>query len=278
MNKLVIVRGGGDIATGTIHRLHKCGFSVLVLETKAPSSIRRNVSFSEAVYEGEVSIEDVTAKHVTTLEEALHCFENSTIPVMIDEEATIINQLRPSILIDAILAKKNLGTNRSMAEITIALGPGFCAGQDVDAVIETMRGHNLGRIIYTGTAMEDTKTPGNIGGYTTERVMYSPVAGSICNIKNIGDLVAKDEVIATIDETPIKASIPGILRGIIKNGYYVPKGFKIADIDPRYSEQANCFTISDKSRCIAGSVLEAIFVLNNTKLNDPLDITMFTKR
>lgn len=261
-NNIIIVRGGGDIATGTIHRLHNCGFSVLVLETKKPSSIRRKVSFSEAIYDGEITIEQVRAKYVKTIDEAMTCFKENVIPVMIDEAADIVAQVKPKVLVDAILAKRNVGTNRDMANITIGLGPGFTAGKDVDAVIETMRGHNLGRIIYEGSAMENTGVPGNIGGFTKERVIYSPAAGTIKNIHHIGDLVEQGEVLAHIGDTPVLASICGVLRGLIRDGYTVTKGFKIADIDPRYSEKDNCFTISDKARCIAGSVLEAIFYLS----------------
>lgn len=262
---IIVVRGGGDIATGTIHRLHNCGFSVLVLEVSNPSSIRRKVSFSEAIYDKEITIENVSAKYVKTLEEANLCFSNRVVPVMVDETAKILKTIRPTVIIDAILAKKNIGTARNMADITIGLGPGFKAGQDVDAVIETMRGHNLGRIIYDGIAMENTGIPGNIGGFTKERVIYSPVAGVIKNEKQIGDIVEKNDILAYVNDTPILASISGVLRGIIRDGYKVTNGFKIADIDPRYSEKNNCFTISDKARCIAGSVLEAIFYLKNNK-------------
>lgn len=264
-NNIIVVRGGGDIATGTIHRLHNCGFSVLVLETKNPSSIRRKVSFSEAIYDGWTTIEQVRAKYVKTMDEAKLCFKDNIIPVMIDENADIIKQVQPKVLIDAILAKKNLNTNRNMADITIALGPGFRADEDVDAVIETMRGHNLGRIIYKGAAMDNTGVPGNIGGFTKERVIYSPAAGNIKNQHQIGDLVEKGAVLAHVGDTPVLASISGVLRGIIRDNYFVTKGFKIADIDPRYSEKENCFTISDKARCIAGSVIEAMFFLNNKR-------------
>lgn len=262
---IIVVRGGGDIATGTIHRLHNCGFSVLVLEVSNPSSIRRKVSFSEAIYDGEITIENVTAKYVKTLDEVNLCFANHIIPVMIDETAKILESIEPKVLIDAILAKKNIGTTRGMAEITIGLGPGFTAGEDVDAVIETMRGHNLGRIIYDGVAMKNTGIPGNIGGFTKERVIYSPVAGIIKNQRQIGDIVEKDDILAYVDDTPVLASISGVLRGIIRDGYAVTNGFKIADIDPRYTEKENCFTISDKARCIAGSVLEAMFYLKHNK-------------
>lgn len=163
---------------------------------------------------------------------------------------------------DAILAKKNLGTTKDMAPLTIGLGPGFCAGADVDAVIETKRGHNLGRIIRQGSAYPNTGIPGIIGGYGAERVIHAPAAGRMKNRSKIGDIVEAGQVLAVIEgedgSTEVSATIDGLLRGLIRDDYPVTKGFKIADIDPRKEELANCFTISDKARCIAGSVLEVI--------------------
>ena len=237
MNKCVIVRGGGDIATGTIYKLVKSGFQVLVLEVEKPSAIRRNVAFCQAVYEGKFTVEDMTCVLVSTIEEA--------------KAVMAKNQV-------AILAKKNLGTTIDMAPITIGLGPGFCAGKDVHVVVETMRGHNLGRLIYQGHALPNTGVPGNIKGYSKERVIHSPCAGVCHNVKKITDIVEKGEIIAYIDKTPVYASMSGLLRGLIQDGYNVTSGFKMADIDPRVDEHQNCFTISDKARCIGGGVLEAI--------------------
>lgn len=265
MSDLVIVRGGGDIATGTIYKLFQCGFSVLVLETKNPSAIRRNVAFSEAVYNGTQTVEDVTCVLAKNLDEAVKLLDDGKLTMLVDETGESINRLQPVAVIDGILAKKNLGTNRNMAPITIALGPGFTAGKDVDAVIETMRGHSLGRVIYNGRAIENTGVPGMVGGFTRERVIHSPAAGIMRNVSKITDTVKKGEVIAYIEsedgKVSVEATLDGLLRGLIRDGYPVTKGFKIADIDPRISEYNNCFTISDKARCIAGGALEALLKL-----------------
>lgn len=268
-NKLVIVRGGGDIASGTIMKLYKCGYSVLVLEIPTPSSIRRNVSFSEAVYEGSQTVEDVTCYLANSIDEAKGFLSQGKLTMLVDSDCNCLNEFKPIALIDSILAKKNLGTNKNMAPITIALGPGFTAGVDVDAVIETMRGHSLGRVIYEGDAIKNTGIPGKIAGYDKERVIHSPTEGTLKNIKHITDIVKKDEVIAEINGpdgvTPVYATINGLLRGLIRDGYPVTKGFKIADIDPRADEYNNCFTISDKARCIAGGTLEALMYLSRNK-------------
>lgn len=258
MNKCVIVRGGGDIATGTIYKLVKSGFQVLVLEVEKPSAIRRNVAFCQAVYEGEFSVEDITCILVSTIEEAKEVMSKNQVAMMVDPNGEMISKIEHVALVDAILAKKNLGTTMDMAPITIGLGPGFCAGKDVHVVVETMRGHNLGRLIYDGCAMLNTGVPGNIKGYSKERVIHSPCEGVCHNVKKIPDIVEKNEIIAYVDKTPVYASMSGLLRGLIQDGYYVTTGFKMADIDPRIGEYQNCFTISDKARCIAGGVLEAI--------------------
>lgn len=270
MKDLVIVRGGGDIATGTIYKLVKSGFHVLILEIAHPSAIRRNVAFSEAVYEGKWQVEDMTCHLANDIKEAQAIMEAGNPALMIDPKGEMIRQLHPIAVVDAILAKKNLGTTRDMAPITIALGPGFTAGEDVDIVIETMRGHRLGRIIKEGSAIPNTGIPGVIKGFGKERVIHSPAKGILRNICHITDMVSKGQLLATI-ETPegeivdVPASMDGLLRGLIRDGYPVTKGFKIADIDPRAEEYDNCFTISDKARCIAGGVLEALLYLRNKK-------------
>lgn len=260
-NDIVIVRGGGDLATGTIQKLHRSGFRVLVLEVPKPTSIRRSVSFCEAVYEREVEIEGIIAVHVSSLSEIEQVWMNKKVPVIIDPEGKYILKIKPKVVVDAIIAKKNMGTTKDMADITIALGPGFTAGEDVDIVIETSRGHNLGRLILSGKAMENTGMPGEIMGYSKERVMHSPCCGIMKNIAHIDAVVQKDEVIAYVGETPVKATIAGLLRGILRSGSTVTKGFKIADIDPRVTEKMNCYTISDKARSIGGGVLEAVMYL-----------------
>ena len=251
---LIIVRGGGDLATGTIHRLWSAGLRVLVLETTQPAAIRRQVALCEAVYEGEATVEGLRAVRIEALEQAQSVWAQGAVPVLVDPEGACIARAKPEVVVDAILAKRNLGTRRDMAPLTIALGPGFVAGQDVDAVVETKRGHRLGRIIREGSAIPNTGIPGIIGGYGAERVIHAQAAGVF---------VEKGETIATIRtpegaDIPVTAQIPGILRGLLRSGYPVTPGFKIADIDPRREELSNCFLISDKSRCIAGSVLELV--------------------
>lgn len=271
---LIVVRGAGDLATGTIHRLKKAGFRLLVLEAEHPAAIRRQVALSEAVYAGSARVEDVEAVHMDVdlaekknrkelLEQEMErIWKKDGVPVLVDPAGLSIAALRPAVVVDAILAKKNLGTTKEMAPLVIALGPGFTAGEDVDVVIETKRGHNLGRVIRSGSAVPNTGIPGIIGGYGKERVMHAQAEGILRNAASIGDIVEARAVIAEIETengtVPVEASLSGLLRGLIRDGYPVTKGFKIADIDPRKEELQNCFTISDKARCIAGSVLEAI--------------------
>lgn len=258
----VIVRGGGDLASGVIHRLHRCGYRVLILECEKPSAIRRKVAFCEAVYDGTAKVEEVLCRKADSLEECEKIWQAEELPLMVDPAGACIRTLkeqgRVDALVDAILAKKNLGTTRDMAPLTVGLGPGFTAGEDVDYVVETMRGHDLARIIKEGQAIPNTGVPGMVGGVSKERVIHSPGAGRIHNIAHIADLVEKGQILAYVGEVPVEASITGVLRGIIKEGYNVPLGMKIADIDPRKEEKKNCFTISDKARCIAGSVVEIL--------------------
>ena len=262
MEPLMLVRGGGDLATGVIHRLHSAGFPVLVLEIPQPAAIRRQVSVSEAVYQGTATVEGMTARLIPDLSYLSQTLEAGEVPLLIDPEGACIPRLKPAVVVDAILAKRNLGTRRDMAPLTIALGPGFTAGEDVDFVIETMRGHNLGRILTEGPAQPNTGVPGLVGGVSGERVIHAEHTGVLQGRRAIGDLVEQGEPIAVISseagEFPVPASISGLLRGLIRDGFPVTKGLKIADIDPRTGEQKNCFTISDKARCIAGSVLELV--------------------
>lgn len=297
-NLLIICRGAGDLATGIIHRLHRAGHRVIALETDYPAAIRRQVSFCEAVYDGSAAVEGVTARLVPALADAetdtetysgindtpaAHIvsekwdssaieavLEAGEVPLLIDPKGESIAPLKPDVVVDAIIAKKNLGTTINMAPLVIGVGPGFTAGQDVHLVIESMRGHNLARIITDGMAQPNTGVPGNIAGFTSERVIHAPAAGYIHDVRKIGDIVQKGDEIARIypdkesydnalsEYVPVNATITGIIRGLIREGYYFRKGFKIADIDPRESELTNCFTISDKARSIAGSVLEAV--------------------
>lgn len=271
---LVIVRGGGDMATATVHRLWKAGFRVLTLEAERPAAIRRQVAISEAVYEGRACVEGMTAVRIDSPDQMQAVFDAGQVPLLVDPEGKSIESLEPDVVVDAIIAKQNLGTTMDMAPMTIALGPGFEAGQDVHAVIETMRGHNLGRIITGGSAKPNTGVPGSIGGYAAERVIHAAQAGVLRNRHAIGDYVQQGETIAEIEaeegSVPVPASITGLIRGLIRDGYPVTEGFKIADIDPRREEYANCFTISDKARCIAGSVLELVCSQYMKKTNGEL--------
>ena len=249
---LILVRGGGDLATGTIHRLWSAGLRVLVLETAHPAAIRRQVSLCEAVYEGETTVEGLRAVRIDTLEQAPTVWAQNAVPVLIDPAGSCVAQAKPDVLVDAILAKKNLGTTRDMAPLTIAL-----------VVVETKRGHRLGRIIREGTAIPNTGIPGVIGGYGKERVIHAQTEGIFQDVRKIGDLVEAGEIIAQIltsegKSFPVTTQIGGILRGLLRSGYPVTPGFKVADVDPRREELSNCFLISDKSRCIAGSVLELV--------------------
>lgn len=268
VENLIIVRGGGDLATGTIYKLHQCGFPVLVLETANPSAIRRNVAFSEAVYQGTQTVEGLTCTLASSVSEAEVLLKAGKLAMLVDPAGESIGCFCPLAVVDAILAKKNLGTRRDMAPITVALGPGFTAGVDVDAVVETKRGHNLGKVLYSGSAAPNTGIPGIIGGYGKERVIHSPAAGILRNAAKITDTVEKGQVIAYVEtengKIPVYATLTGLLRGLIRDGYPVSQGFKIADIDPRLDEYDNCFTISDKARCIAGGVLEAILHLRES--------------
>ena len=260
---LIIVRGAGDLATGTIHRLKKSGFHLLVLETDHPAAIRRQVALSEAVYSGSTCVENVEAVWIESVEQMRQVWEEGKVPVLVDPKGESIRLLKPKVVVDAILAKKNLGTMRDMAPLTIALGPGFTAGVDVDFVVETKRGHKLGRIIREGSAAPNSGVPGIIGGYGAERVLHAQAAGIFRNLHSIADFVEAGEAVAEIEtpdsqRLPVITQISGILRGLLRDGYPVTKGFKVADVDPRRAELENCFLISDKARCIAGSVLELI--------------------
>lgn len=257
-NTRLIVRGGGDLASGVIHRLYRSYYHVLILECRKPSAIRRRVAFCEAVYDGVASVEGVTCRRITELSQCEKVWSAGEIPLLVDETGESVSKMQPDAVIDAILAKRNLGTKREMAPLTIGLGPGFTAGEDVDYVVETQRGHNLARVITEGPAAPNTGIPGIIAGYGKERVIHSPAAGVIHNRSQIADVVEKDQIIAMVGDTPVYASLTGVLRGIIREGYQVPKGMKIADIDPRKEQKKNCDTISDKARCIAGSVLEIL--------------------
>lgn len=247
------------MASGISHRLIRSRFRVVITEIPQPTVIRRTVAFAQAVYSGETTVEGITARHAA-LTDVSHLIEQGIIPVVTDSYPAVLAALKPWAVVDAIIAKRNLGTSISDAKITIAAGPGFFAGQDVHAVIETMRGHDLGRVITHGMAAPDTGIPGDIGGYTTERVLRAPSAGVISARSEIGDTVKKGDIVAFVGESPVAATLDGVLRGMLYNGLTVTEGMKIGDIDPRCKRE-HCFTISDKARAIGGGVLEALLAL-----------------
>lgn len=254
---LVVVKGAGDLASGIAYRLFRCGLDVIMTELAKPLVVRRNVSFAVAVYEGAVNIEGVPAKLADTAEQALEFLAERVIPVVIDPKADVVTLLRPLIVVDARMAKRNLRTTRDEAPLVIGLGPGFTAGQDVHAVIETCRGHDLGRVLYSGCAAANTGSPGAIDGHTWERLLRAPADGRVLLSRSIGEQVEKGAVVAFVEEAPVYAQIAGLIRGMIKEGVWVPQGTKIGDIDPRKDTKWN--TISDKALAIGGGVLEAVF-------------------
>ncbi len=256
----VLVRGAGDLASGTVARLHACGFKVVVTECRNPSAIRRLAAFCPAVWQSSAEVEGIVCRRIENAAQAEDAFQRGEIPLLVDEACDCVAELRPAAVVDAILAKRNLGTSRSMAPITVALGPGFTAGVDVDRVVETMRGHHLGRVISSGTAIPNTGVPGNIGGYTSQRVIHAPASGEMRFVPgvDIGSLVTAGQTIGYVGDTPVYATIDGVLRGLIREGFPVHRGLKMADIDPRPEQVACCDTISDKARAIAGGVVEAL--------------------
>ena len=255
--KTVVVRGAGDLATGVIVALHKAGYSVIATEVEKPTVIRRTVSFAEGIYTGSVEIEGVKSRLCSNTKECHETLEKGEVALIVDRNGDIIREIKPRVVVDAILAKKNLGTTIDMAPFVVALGPGFTAGKDASVVIETMRGHNLARIIYCGSALPNTGVPGLISGYGKERVIHTPHAGTFYENVKIGDIVKKGDIIAYVDSTPIRATIDGRLRGLLHSDLLVPEHFKCADIDPR-GEEVDYTSISDKARSIGSSVCVAV--------------------
>lgn len=258
MQGYVVVRGAGDIATGALVALRRCGFSVAALEVSRPTAIRRTVSLSEAVYDGEAAVEGVRAVLAENVRQAGEISAREAVPILVDPDMRSLGALRCRALIDATIAKRNLGMRPDLAPFTVGLGPGFTAGTDVSCVIETMRGHNLGRILYEGGAEPNTGIPGEIGGVGAQRVLHAPADGILRVFKDIGAVVSKGEIVAEVGGVPLRAAIDGLVRGMLRPGFSVKAGMKLADIDPRADELQNCHTVSDKARCIAGGVLQAL--------------------
>lgn len=260
---LVMIKGAGDIASGIAMRLWRAGINVVMTDLPRPSSIRRTVCFSEAVYRGETTVEEVRARRAENAADALRLLEENILPVIVDPKAESAKELHPEVIVDAILAKENLGTAITDAPGVVGVGPGFTAGVDCHAVVETMRGHTLGRVIWSGGAIPNTGVPGEIGGYTVERVMHSPCGGVFHALRQIGDTVEAGETVATVGGEPLYAKITGTLRGILPEGFEVPREhFKSADVDPR-CRLFHCFTVSDKALSVGGGVLEAVLMLTS---------------
>lgn len=254
----IVMRGAGDLATGVALRLHRSGFrNLLLLETAHPLAVRRLVSFSEAVSSGEMRVEGICARRIEEHNAAPGCMAAGDIPVLVDPEGKSITEHRPDVLIDAIIAKRNTGTRITDAELVIGLGPGFTAGNDVHCVIETMRGHGLGRVIRDAAALPDTGIPGNVGGFTHERLLRAPQTGLFETGCEIGDRVSAGDSVATVDGVPVIANISGVLRGLLRSGTPVAERTKLGDIDPR-GKVAFCSSSSDKAIAVGGAVLEAI--------------------
>lgn len=254
---LVLIRGAGDLASGVAWRLHRCGFLVVMTELPAPLVVRRTVAFAEAVYSGETFVQGTHARRAETAAEARRLAAHGIVPVLVDPAASCRFELRPQVIVDAIMAKVNTGTTIDDAPLVVALGPGFTAGLDCHAVVETNRGHDLGRVIWQGPAEPDTRLPGEVGGYRGARVLRSPAAGFVHGHVPIGSTVAEGQIIAHVDGAPISAPFSGVLRGLVHPQAPVHVGTKIGDLDAR-AEPRFCFTVSEKSLAVAGGVLEAI--------------------
>lgn len=254
---LVAVRGAGDLGTGCIVRLVRSGFRVVAFETARPCAIRRTVCLSEAMFDGSATVEGIRAYRCADAPERWGADE---VPIVEDPDARLLGRLAPVALLDAIVAKRNLGTRIDMAPVVVALGPGFEAGRDAHAVVETNRGHDLGRVLLSGSAEPNTGVPGLIAGQSTGRVVHAPVAGTAEPLRSIGDRVDAGAPLLSIGGAVVHSAIAGVVRGMIRPGLDVPAGLKVADVDPRFVTES-CFSVSDKARAVAGGVLEAILSL-----------------
>ena len=254
---LVVIKGAGDLASGIALRLRHSKIDVVMTDLPVPLAVRRTVAFSEAIRLGSTEVGDVKAERADNIEDVKKCLANGIIPVIADPEAEIIGEIRPEVVIDAILAKRNTGTSIDDAKLVIGVGPGFTAGKDCHAVIETKRGHTLGRVIWKGSAIPNTGVPGNIGGQTINRLLKAPCKGTFHPEKKIGDMVREGDRVANVDGTPVYALTSGKIRGMLQDGVPVTKGLKSGDVDPR-GASVDHMTVSDKAMSIGGGVLEAI--------------------
>lgn len=257
---LILIKGAGDIATGIAVRLKNSGMQVVMTEIAIPTTVRRSVAFSRAVYEGSAVVENIIARLVLDFAQIPAVLQRDEIPVLIDPRCEVLKSIHFDAVVDSILAKKNLSTDPTQAPVVIGVGPGFSVPQDCHCVIETQRGHDLGRCIYQGCAAKNTGIPGEIGGYTVERLLRAPCDGIFHPILAIGDIVKAGQTVAMVDDQPVTAQINGIVRGLLQDNVPVKAGMKSGDIDPRGCYE-HCFTVSDKARAVGGGVLEAILHL-----------------
>ena len=261
---LALIRGAGDIASGAALRLWRCGVDVVMTDLARPTAIRRTVAFSDAIVHGETTVEGLRAVRAEDAAQAKALLREGVIPVLADPECRCREALTPDALVDAILAKRNLGTRIDDAPIVVGVGPGFTAGEDCHAVVETMRGHTLGHAIYRGSALPNTNIPGLIGGFAGERVLRAPCDGVFTAVQRIGDTVTEGETIGFVEDVPMRCTISGVLRGVLDDGVRVHKGMKSGDVDPR-GRTEYCNTVSDKALAVGGGVVEAVLYLNAKK-------------
>jgi xanthine dehydrogenase accessory factor len=256
-NIIVLIKGAGETASAVAHRLSRCHFKVCMTEIAHPVAVRREVCFSETVFEGEKTVEGMTARLVDSYTQIPELWNAGMLPITVDPETKVKSCLNPTVLVDAILAKRNVGTSITDAPLVIGLGPGFRAGKDVHLVIETKRGHDLGRVLVEGEAEQNTGIPSEIAGFSAERVLRASRTGRLKSLKAIGDYVDAGDLVALVDDAPIKAHIKGVIRGLLRDGSDVHHGMKVGDVDPRGIREF-CYSISDKARAIGGGVLEGI--------------------
>ena len=254
---LIVVKGAGDLATGIACRLFRAGLSVVLTEVPRPTAVRRTVSFSRAVYRGTAEVEGVTALLVQNPQQAIDCVRAGKAAVLVDPEGTCVPILKPDGVVDAILAKKNLGTRMGDAPAVVGVGPGFTPGADCHAAVETQRGHDLGRVLWDRSPVPNTGIPGDIGGYTVERLLRAPAEGTFVPLAAIGDTVEAGQVVGKVGHAPMQAQITGVVRGLLPEGTPVFAGMKAGDVDPRCRRE-HCFSVSDKARAVGGGVLEAL--------------------
>ncbi len=264
MKQKIVIRGGGDLATGVAHRLYQAGYRVLITEQAKPTVIRRTVAFANVLYEKDMVVEGVTAKAVKNTEEVETAWQKEQMPVWAEEAGKVCTLIQADVMVDVTLSKRNTGIKRGMAPVVIGVGPGFEAGVDVDAVVESQRGHNLGRVFYQGKAAPNSGIPGVIAGVGKERLLKAPCAGSFKGEAVIGDVVKAGQRVASVEGQPVVAVIDGLLRGLLADGLTVTEGFKVGDVDPRIDPDY-CSLISDKARAIGGAVLEAVMHLQQVK-------------